>query len=90
MIGYIVLYTQTRPGAAYVGSILAACGVYPCIAVILAWVGSSAGGDTRKGVVYAMVIGLGNLGGICSSFIYITPPRFLLGHGIIMGWLGLA
>ncbi|KAF8843026.1 hypothetical protein BDN67DRAFT_1009300 [Paxillus ammoniavirescens] len=37
-----------------------------------------------------MVIGLGNLGGICSSFIYIDPPRFHIGHGTIMGWLTLS
>ena len=27
---------------------------------------------------------------ICSSFIYITPPYFHIGHGTIMGWLGLS
>ncbi|KAJ7071997.1 major facilitator superfamily domain-containing protein [Mycena amicta] len=90
LVGYIVLYTQTKPGAAYVGAILAAVGVYPTIAVNLAWAGSMAGGDVRKGVVIAMVIGLGNLGGICSSFIYYQPPRFHIGHGTIMGWLGLS
>ncbi|KAJ7130834.1 major facilitator superfamily domain-containing protein [Mycena crocata] len=90
LIGYIVLYTQKAPGAGYVGAILAAVGVYPTIAVDLAWAGSIAGGDTRKGVVIAMVIGLGNLGGICSSFIYITPPYFHIGHGTIMGWLSLS
>lgn len=41
----------------------------------------------RRGVALAMVIGMGNLGGICSSFIYIKPPRFFLGHGIILGCL---
>lgn len=50
LIGYIVLYTQTKPGVAYVGAILAAVGVYPTIAVDLAWAGSAAGGDVRKGV----------------------------------------
>jgi len=90
LIGYIVLYTQSAPGAGYAGAVLAAVGVYPTIAVDLAWAGSIAGGDTRKGVVIAMVIGLGNLGGICSSFIYITPPRFFIGHGTIMGWLSLS
>lgn len=49
LIGYIVLYTQERPGPAYVGAVLAAVGIYPTIAVDLAWVGSSAGGDIRKG-----------------------------------------
>ncbi|KAF8647123.1 hypothetical protein AX16_006955 [Volvariella volvacea WC 439] len=90
LIGYIVLYTQTRPGASYVGAILAAVGVYPCIAVDLAWAGSAAGGDVRKGVVLAMVIGIGNLGGICSSFIYFGPPRFFVGHATMMACLSLS
>ncbi|KAF8199780.1 major facilitator superfamily domain-containing protein [Mycena galopus ATCC 62051] len=78
------------PGAGYAGAVLSAVGVYPTIAVNLAWAGSIAGGDVRRGVVIAMVIGLGNLGGICSSYIYITPPYFHIGHGTIMGWLGLS
>ncbi|KAF4598010.1 hypothetical protein EYR40_006359 [Pleurotus pulmonarius] len=90
LIGYIILYTQTKPGVAYFGAILAATGIYPTIAVDLAWAGGNAGGDVKRGVVIAMVIGIGNLGGICSSFIYIHPPRFFLGHGIIMGFLGLS
>ncbi|KAL0956742.1 hypothetical protein HGRIS_002862 [Hohenbuehelia grisea] len=90
LIGYLVLYTQTRPGVAYFGAILAAVGVYPTIAVDLAWAGGNAGGDVKRGVVLAMVIGIGNLGGICSSFVYIHPPRFHVGHGTIMGWLGLS
>ncbi|CAA7260730.1 unnamed protein product [Cyclocybe aegerita] len=89
-IGYVVLYTQEAAGASYVGAILTATGVYPCVPVTLAWVGSSAGGDLRRGVALAIVIGMGNLGGICSSFIYIKPPRFHLGHGMIMGWLWVA
>ncbi|KAF9237557.1 MFS general substrate transporter [Melanogaster broomeanus] len=51
---------------------------------------SSYAGDMKRGVVLAMVIGLGNLGGICSSFVYIDPPRFHIGHGTIMGWLILS
>ncbi|KAJ7272076.1 major facilitator superfamily domain-containing protein [Mycena haematopus] len=90
LVGYIVLYTTKSPGAGYAGAVLSAVGVYPTIAVDLAWAGSMAGGDVRRGVVIAMVIGLGNLGGICSSFIYITPPYFHIGHGTIMGWLGLS
>ncbi|KAJ6476017.1 major facilitator superfamily domain-containing protein [Mycena vitilis] len=90
LVGYIVLYTTKSPGAGYAGAVLSAVGVYPTIAVDLAWAGSIAGGDVRRGVVIAMVIGLGNLGGICSSFIYITPPFFHIGHGTIMGWLSLS
>ena len=77
IIGYIVLYTQSKPGPSYVGTFLAAAGVFPTIAVNLAWAGSMAGGDFRKGVVIAMVIGIGNLGGICSSFICKSTSLFL-------------
>ncbi|KAG1901516.1 uncharacterized protein F5891DRAFT_1172527 [Suillus fuscotomentosus] len=50
---------------------------------------SSARGDLKRGIVIAMVIGFGNLGGICSCFIYIDPPHFHIGHGTIMGFLSL-
>ncbi|TFY66688.1 hypothetical protein EVG20_g4407 [Dentipellis fragilis] len=89
LIGYIVLYTQRAPGAGYAGAIIACMGVYPTIAVNLAWAGGNAGGDLKRGVVIAMVIGIGNLGGICSSFIYYDPPLYHHGHGTMMGWLAL-
>jgi MFS family permease len=63
LVGYLVLYTQTSPGASYVGAVLAAAGVYPTIAVGITWAGSNAGGNTKRGVVIAMVNGCANLGG---------------------------
>ena len=63
LIGYIVLYTQTSPGASYVGAVIAATGVYPTIAVGITWAGSNAGGSTKRGIVFAMVNGFANLGG---------------------------
>jgi hypothetical protein len=49
LIGFLILYTQETPGAGYAGAVLATMGVYPTIAVDLAWAGSAAGGDVRKG-----------------------------------------
>ena len=63
VVGYIVLYTQTRAGTSYAGTVLAAAGVYPTVAVHLAWVGSNAGGDMKCGVVLAIVIAFANLAG---------------------------
>jgi hypothetical protein len=67
MTGYILLYCDGRAGPSYAGACLAAIGIYPTIAVDLAWAGSNAGGDLKRGVVIAMVIGIGNLGG------YVRP-----------------
>jgi hypothetical protein len=105
MIGYILAYVTSKPGLGYAAAIIAATGVFPTIAVILAWAGGNAGGDLKRGVVLAMVIGIGNLGGyvailsspmvmtwkcsICSSYIYYQPPRFHKGHGTIIGCLGM-
>ncbi|KAJ7594505.1 major facilitator superfamily domain-containing protein [Mycena floridula] len=89
MAAYLILYCTSSSTAGYIGAFISAVGVFPTIAVDLAWIGSMAGGDVRKGVVIAMVIGLGNLGGLCSSFVYMTPPRFHIGHGTILGCLGL-
>jgi hypothetical protein len=66
MIGYIIAYITSKPGLGYGAAIIAATGVFPCIPVMLAWAGGNAGGDMKRGVVLAMVIGIGNLGGYVS------------------------
>ena len=68
MIGYIIAYTTTIPGLGYTAAIIAACGVFPCLAIMLAWTGGNAGGNMKRGIVLAVVIGLGNLGG-CASLL---------------------
>ncbi|KAG1845305.1 MFS general substrate transporter [Suillus subalutaceus] len=90
LVGYILLYCSVQAGPSYVGACLAAAGNFPTVPVILAWAGSNAGGDLKRGVVLAMVIGISNLGGVCSSFIYIDPPRFHIGHGTNMGFISLS
>jgi hypothetical protein len=63
LVGYILLFCSTRAGPSYFGAFLAAIGVFPPIAIVLAWVGSNTGGDLKRGVALAMVIGFGGLGG---------------------------
>ncbi|KAG9308050.1 major facilitator superfamily domain-containing protein [Chiua virens] len=89
LVGFTVLYTQSDPAASYAGAILAAIGVFSAVPSDLAWAGSNAGGDIKRGVALATVIGFANLGGVCSSFIYFDPPRFQVGHGTMIGFLSL-
>jgi hypothetical protein len=63
LVGYILLYTSVKAGPSYAGACLAAAGTFPTVPVILAWAGANAGGDLKRGVVLAMVIGISNLGG---------------------------
>ena len=69
------------------GTAIAARGVFHSITVVPAWAGGSAGDDIKRGVALAMMIGVGNLGGVCSSFSYgtVDSPRFHLGHGTGVG-----
>ena len=62
LIGYVVLYTQTRPGVAYFGAILTTA-AFVTIPPQLAWVSGNTSGDLKKSVVIAMMVGTGNLGG---------------------------
>ena len=66
IVGYAILYAApaNKPGLSYAGTIIAAIGIFPSIAVVLAWAGGSAGGDIKRGVAIAMTIGIANLGGL--------------------------
>ncbi|KAG8740138.1 hypothetical protein FRC10_004723 [Ceratobasidium sp. 414] len=98
IIGYAILYAtnpRTQPGVGYAATFIAACGVFPNIPLVIAWAGNNAGGELKRGVALAMIVGFGNLGGIVSSFIYRAKdsPRFHLGHGVAlaslcMAWVG--
>lgn len=63
MTGYILAYNTSKPSPGYVATFFAACGAYPNVALVLAWAGGNAGGNMKRGIVLALVIGLGNLGG---------------------------
>ncbi|KAF8499645.1 MFS general substrate transporter [Russula emetica] len=77
----------TPPGAGYVAVIIAASGVFSTVPIILSWAGGNAGGEVKRVVVFAMVVGFGNFRGILASFIYYQPPSFHQGHGTIIGCL---
>lgn len=91
IIGYTMTISSGKPGLSYAGTIVAALGVFPTIPCSISWVGNNVGGELKRGVVLALVIGIGNLGGVCSSFIYLAKdaPRFITGHGTVLGSLGL-
>ena len=77
LAGYVILFATKSAGAGYAGTMVAACGLFPGVALTLAWTGGNMGGDVKKAVVIAMVIGVGNLGGCV--VIQLDPPRVTVG-----------
>jgi MFS family permease len=63
LIGFTIAYMTSDPWSGYVAAIIATTGVYPNVAIILTWAGGNAGGDLKRCVAFAIVIGIGNLGG---------------------------
>ena len=89
IIGYIVLLTQTKPGAAYVGTILAAGGIYPAVAIVVSWPANNVSGQTKRATANAMQISIGILGAVLGTQLYRSTdgPRYFLGHGFALGYL---
>ncbi|KZT01091.1 MFS general substrate transporter [Laetiporus sulphureus 93-53] len=87
LVGYVMLFATTVPVVGYVGAIIAACGLYPSSACVLAWTSGNSGGDIKRGVMIAIVGGIGNMGAIASSFVYRQQdsPRYHPGHATNIG-----
>ena len=62
LTGYAILFATSQPWVGYAGTILAACGLFPSIACVLAWAGGNSGGEVKRAVAIGIVIGCGNLG----------------------------
>lgn len=90
-IGYILLICAVSKNVDYFGLFLAAMGVYPLVPVIMAWGTNNAGGSLKKSVATAIIVSVGNCGGIVSSFIYPKEdkPRYIKGHAICIAYLGV-
>ncbi|PBP17630.1 hypothetical protein BUE80_DR011580 [Diplocarpon rosae] len=71
MVGYVLLLSTETPAVQYIGTFMAACGVYPSVPIMVMWNGNNIGGSTKRGVGIAMQIGFGNCGGIISSFMHV-------------------
>ncbi|KAF1959380.1 MFS nicotinic acid transporter-like protein Tna1 [Byssothecium circinans] len=93
IIGYIILLTNEnpskKPGVSYLGTFLAAMGIYPSVALVLSWPAVNVSGQTKRATANAMQISIGNLGAVIGTQLYrpATAPRYILGHAVALGYL---
>lgn len=87
-LGFILLIATDIATVQYIGLFLAAAGGYPLIPLVVSWGANNAGGSLKKGVAAAIIVSVGNAGGIISSFIYpaTDKPRYYKGHAICMAY----
>jgi hypothetical protein len=67
LIGFIMAYTTSTPGAGYVAAIIGTSGVFPTLPIVLTWVGGNSGGEMKRAVAFAMVVGFGSPAGWVST-----------------------
>jgi nitrate/nitrite transporter NarK len=89
-LGYALLLAHVSNGVSYFALFLGACGIYPAIPLIVAWGSNNFGGTLKKGVATAIIVCLGNCGGVISSFIFPAEdkPRFIKGYAIALTCCG--
>lgn len=89
IIGYILLLSQKRLAVSYVGTIFAAAGIYPSVALILGWPANNVSGQTKRAIANALQISIGNLGAVLGTQLYRTEtaPRYFLGHSFALGYM---
>lgn len=75
IIGFAILLGSTKAKYGYLGTFFTCTGTYSTIPVLISWASGNTGGDVKKGVRLAVMIGVGNLGGICASFVYRCVAR---------------
>lgn len=85
-IGYTMLIVTGKPAVNYLGLFLAASGMYPLIPVVVSWGVNNVGGSLKKSVATAIIVSVGNAGGVISSFVYPKEdkPRYYKGHGVCL------
>ncbi|KAK0214779.1 MFS general substrate transporter [Armillaria fumosa] len=90
-VGYIVLITSRSPAVSYFAVYLATCGIYPVVPNTIAWMSNNVEGSYKRSVSLAMVISIGNINGAVSSNVYRSKdkPRYILGHGLVLMYIGL-
>jgi len=71
----------------YGGCFLAAVGIYTNTPQVTAWNSNNIGGSTKRSVGMAMQVGIGNLGGCISAYLYLPKdsPHYRHGHGAAVG-----
>ncbi|KIK69135.1 hypothetical protein GYMLUDRAFT_214141 [Collybiopsis luxurians FD-317 M1] len=88
IIGFIIpLCSHSSSTLGYIATFFVTSGVYSADVAFGTWFGTAYSGEVKRAVAIAMINGLGNLGGVLSSFVYFKPSDFRMGYIINIGCL---
>jgi MFS transporter, ACS family, DAL5 transporter family protein len=85
-IGELAIPHPKLPGVTYFFLFLVAAGLYCPFTAVVTLVGNNLAPSSKRAVGMALLISIGNLGGICGSNIYFAAqaPKYPVGFGVSM------
>jgi len=89
MVGFIILLAIPHPqlpGLTYGILFIAASGLYMSLCPVLCFIGNNLAPSSKRAVGMALLISVGNLGGIAGSNIFLAKeaPHYWTGYGVIL------
>ncbi|CAG8513101.1 3469_t:CDS:2 [Acaulospora morrowiae] len=90
MCGYLLLII---PGAStavkYLGTCVIGLGLFPCVSISITWLTSNMAGDLKRAVGSAIMLSVGNIGGVIASQMYQSKdsPDYRIGNTIALCFL---
>lgn len=87
LLGLLAIPYPALPGLTYALLFCIPVGVYPPLIGLVAWVGNNLAPSWKRAVGMALLIMMGNFGGVIGSNIYVEDqrPNFWLGYGFGLG-----
>ncbi|KAF9232436.1 MFS general substrate transporter [Melanogaster broomeanus] len=91
LIGFVINISDASTGAKYFGTHLCVIGSFAAPPASITWLANNLGGKYKRAVGMAVQIGIANLGGAVACNIFRTQdsPRYILGHGLEIMFLGI-
>ncbi|KKZ63810.1 hypothetical protein EMCG_01914 [[Emmonsia] crescens] len=94
-IGYIILLCQgpldggLKVGVRYMAVFFVTSGCYVVQPVTIVWLANNLGGHYKRAVGLAIQVGIGNIGGIIASNVFVRSqgPRYFVGYGVSLGMM---
>ncbi|CAN6632332.1 thiamine pathway transporter Thi73p [Trichomonascus vanleenenianus] len=90
-VGFLILALCDNVGARYFAVYLATAGVFPCVPVLIAWVGNNQRSDTARGMGFVILQAIGQCGPLLGTRIFPASdaPHYRKGLWISFGFLCL-
>jgi MFS family permease len=87
-VGYLILAICEQTAVRYFAVYLASAGVFPCVALLLAWLGNNEGTDTKKGTGFVLMQMIGQCGPLVGTRVFPSSdaPYYKKGLYISFGF----